>query len=52
MEFDGYYLDGENASAVPKEPMYKVHKVESLQAETKYTENRILIRLADRHQVK
>ena len=52
VDFDGYYLHGEDAFAVPKEPVYKAHKIESIQAETKYTENRILIRLADRYLIK
>lgn len=52
VNFDGYYLDGEDACAVPKEPVYKVHKADSMQAETKFTESRIIMRLADRNQIK
>ena len=52
VNFEGYYLEGEEACAVPKEPVYKAHKVENIQAETKYTENRIMVRLADRYQIK
>ena len=52
VSLEGYFLDGEEACAVAREPVYKVHKLEAIQAETKYTDNRIIVRLADRHQMK
>ena len=52
VNFEGYYLDGEAASSLPAEPEYKTHKVDSLEAEAKYTENRIMVRLTSRYQIK
>ena len=52
VDFEGYYLDGEEATSVPKEPVYQSQKLDSLEAETKYTDNRTMIRLAGSYQIK
>ena len=52
VNFEGYFLDGESASSVPAEPVYQLHKLDSLEAEAKYTEDRIMTRLTSRYQIK
>ena len=52
VNFEGYYLDGEEASSVPREPVYQSHKLDSLEAEAKYTDNRTMVRLTGRYQIK
>ncbi len=52
VSFEGYYLDGEEASSVPEEPGYQSHKLASLEAEAKYTDNRTMVRLTARYQIK
>ena len=51
VNFEGYYLEGEDAHS-PREPAYQTHKVDELEAEAKYTENRTIIRLASRYRIK
>lgn len=51
VNFEGYYLDGEDVYS-PREPVYQAHKVADLEAEAKYTENRTMIRLTARYQIK
>lgn len=51
VNFEGYYLDGADAHS-PKEPVYQTHRVEDLEAEAKYTENRTMVRLSTRLQIK
>ncbi|KAL0024070.1 hypothetical protein WJX79_002966 [Trebouxia sp. C0005] len=52
VNFEGYYLDGEQASSVPQEAVYQSHKLDSLEAEAKYTDNRTMVRLTGRYQIK
>lgn len=52
VNFEGYYLDGEEAASVAREPVYQSHKLESLEAEAKYTDNRTMVRLTGRYQIK
>jgi hypothetical protein len=52
VNFEGYYLDGEEASSVPREPVYQSHKLDSLEAESKYTDNRTMVRLTGRYHIK
>ena len=52
VNFEGYYLDGEEASSMPGEAVYQSHKLDSLEAESKYTDNRTMVRLTGRYQIK
>lgn len=51
VNFEGYYLDGEDVYA-PKEPVYQGLKLEDLEAEAKHTQNRTMVRLTSRYQIK
>ena len=51
VNFEGYYLDGEDVYSL-REPVYQPHKVADLEAEAKYTENRTMIRLTARYQIR
>ena len=51
MNFEGYYLDGEDAYS-PRDPLYQAYKVEGLEAKAKRTENRTMTQLTSRFQIK
>ena len=51
VNFEGYYLDGEDVYA-PKEATYQGFKLEDLEAEAKHTQNRTMVRLTSRFQIK
>lgn len=51
VNFEGYYLDGEDVYA-PKEATYQAFKLEDLEAEAKHTQNRTMVRLTSRFQIK
>ena len=51
VNFEGYYLDGEDVYA-PREAVYQGLKLEDLEAEAKHTQNRTMVRLTSRYQIK
>ena len=51
VNFEGYYLEGEDVFS-PREPAYQTLKLEEVEAECKHTENRTIIRLTARYNIK